>query len=109
MWQNVTCIPSSDTNVRKYVFTNEGEHGAVAEAVLYKYPTYDERTVVCFSVMSGCPMGCRFCGTGEFFIRTLTADEIASLDTQKVYSWVRQGAWKTKHFNKWLKVMRVIE
>lgn len=78
MWQNVKCIPSSDTNVRKYVFTNEGEHGAVAESVLYKYPTYEERTVVCFSVMSGCPMGCRFCGTGEFFIRTLTADEIVA-------------------------------
>ena len=39
----------------------------------------------------------------------LTDDEIASLDIQKVYSWVRQGAWKPKHFNKWLKVMRVIE
>ena len=78
MWQTVKCIPSSDTNVKKYVFTNEGERGAVAEAVLYKYPTYEERTVVCFSVMSGCPMGCRFCGTGEFFIRNLTADEIVS-------------------------------
>ena len=39
----------------------------------------------------------------------LTDDEIATLDIDKVYSWVRQGAWKTKHFNKWLKVMRVIE
>ena len=39
----------------------------------------------------------------------LTEDEIATLDTEKVYSWVRQGAWKTKDFNKWLKVMRVIE
>jgi len=39
----------------------------------------------------------------------LSEDEIASLDIEKVYSWVRQGAWKPKHFNKWLKVMRVIE
>ena len=39
----------------------------------------------------------------------LTDDEIAGLPVEKVYSWVRQGAWKTKHFNKWLKVMRVIE
>lgn len=38
----------------------------------------------------------------------LSEDEIANLPIEKVYSWVRQGAWKTKHFNKWLKVMRVI-
>ncbi len=75
-WQNIRCIPSSDQNVRKYVFTNEGERGAVAEAVLYKYPTYEERTVICCSTQSGCPIGCRFCGTGEFFIRSLSADEI---------------------------------
>lgn len=39
----------------------------------------------------------------------LTDGEIADLAIDKVYSWVRQGAWKTKDFNKWLKVMRVIE
>lgn len=39
----------------------------------------------------------------------LTDDEIACLAIEKVYSWVRQGAWKTKDFNRWLKVMRVIE
>jgi 23S rRNA (adenine2503-C2)-methyltransferase len=75
-WENVKAIQSSDTNVRKYVFTNEGVKGAVAEAVLYKYPTYEERTVICCSTQSGCPVGCRFCGTGEFFIRSLTGDEI---------------------------------
>ena len=37
----------------------------------------------------------------------LTDDEIAYLAVDKVYSWVRQGAWKPKDFNKWLKVMRV--
>jgi 23S rRNA (adenine2503-C2)-methyltransferase len=78
IWENVTAIQSSDTNVRKYVFTNEGERGAVAEAVLYKYPTYEDRTVICCSTQSGCPVGCRFCGTGEFFIRSLTADEIVA-------------------------------
>jgi 23S rRNA (adenine2503-C2)-methyltransferase len=77
-WNNVRCIQSSDDNVRKYVFTNEGERGAVAEAVLYKYPTYEDRTVICCSTQSGCPIGCRFCGTGEFFIRSLTADEIVA-------------------------------
>lgn len=39
----------------------------------------------------------------------LTEDEIATLEVDKVYSWVRQGAWKPRDFNKWLKVMRVIE
>jgi len=77
-WQNVKCIQSSDENVRKYVFTNEGERGAVAESVLYKYPTYEDRTVICCSTQSGCPVGCRFCGTGEFFIRSLTGDEIVA-------------------------------
>ena len=77
-WQNVKAIQSSDQNVRKYVFTNEGEKGAVAEAVLYKYPTYEDRTVICCSTQSGCPVGCRFCGTGEFFIRSLTAEEIVA-------------------------------
>lgn len=77
-WDNVKCIPSSDTNVLKYVFTKEGEKGAVAESVLYKYGTYEERTVICCSTQSGCPVGCRFCGTGEFFIRSLTADEIVA-------------------------------
>jgi 23S rRNA (adenine2503-C2)-methyltransferase len=78
IWENVRCIPSTDDNVRKYVFTNEGTRGAVAEAVLYKYPTYEDRTVVCCSTQSGCPIGCRFCGTGEFFIRSLTSDEIVA-------------------------------
>ncbi len=77
-WENVKAIQSTDANVRKYVFTNEGERGAVAESVLYKYPTYEERTVICCSTQSGCPVGCRFCGTGEFFIRSLTAAEIVA-------------------------------
>lgn len=72
-WDKVRCIQSSDENVTKYVF----ESGtAVAEAVLYKYPTYNERTVVCCSTQSGCPIGCRFCGAGDSFVRSLTATEI---------------------------------
>lgn len=75
MWSNVRRIESSDKNVLKYVFENEN---AVAESVLYKYPTYDDRTVVCCSTQSGCPVGCRFCGAGDSFVRSLTADEIVS-------------------------------
>lgn len=62
-----------DDNVIKFVFEFEN---AIAEAVLYRYPTYDKRTVMCVSVQSGCPVGCTFCGTGKKFIRNLTDDEI---------------------------------
>jgi len=70
---NTRRIDSKDQNVSKYVF-DFGD--GVAEAVLYKYPTYEERTVVCCSTQSGCPVGCRFCGAGDGFVRSLTADEI---------------------------------
>jgi 23S rRNA (adenine2503-C2)-methyltransferase len=73
MWDNVDVIQSEDCNVSKFVFTADD---AVAEAVLYKYPTYKERTVICCSTQSGCPMGCRFCGSGDYFVRNLTSDEI---------------------------------
>ena len=66
-------IDSSDENVSKYVFDFDN---AVAEAVLYKYPTYEERTVICCSTQSGCPVGCRFCGAGDNFVRSLAASEI---------------------------------
>lgn len=72
-WQDIKKIASRDENVLKYVFT-KGD--AVAESVLYKYPTYEARTVVCCSTMSGCPIGCRFCGAGDYFVRSLTAQEI---------------------------------
>lgn len=73
MFKNVKKIQSSDLNVMKLVFEKEN---AVAEAVLYKYPTYEERTVICCSTQSGCPVGCRFCGAGDYFVRSLKADEI---------------------------------
>jgi len=66
-------IDSRDENVSKYVFDFDS---AVAESVLYKYPTYEARTVICCSTQSGCPVGCRFCGAGDAFVRSLTADEI---------------------------------
>lgn len=68
-------IDSSDENVSKYVFDFGN---AVAEAVLYKYPTYEDRTVICCSTQSGCPVGCRFCGAGDAFVRSLTSDEIVA-------------------------------
>lgn len=64
---------SSEGNVWKYVFTKDD---MVAEAVLYRYNTFYDRTVICCSVMSGCPVGCSFCGTGSKFVRNLNKDEI---------------------------------
>lgn len=73
MWQSIKRFDSTDTDVTKFVFTQDN---AVAEAILYKYGTYDKRTVICCSTQSGCPMGCTFCGTGQQFIRNLTSKEI---------------------------------
>lgn len=56
--------------VKKYIFKNQT---AIAETVAY---SYQDRGVVCFSVQSGCPVGCSFCGTGKKFIRNLNAIEI---------------------------------
>ena len=73
MRSSVKTLTSKDENVFKFVFENKD---AVVEAVLYRYPTFQDRTVICCSVMSGCPIGCRFCGTGDYFVRNLTAEEI---------------------------------
>ena len=73
MFTNRKGFESSEGNVWKYVFTSED---AVAETVLYRYDSFEKRTVICCSTMSGCPVGCTFCGTGKKFVRNLTADEI---------------------------------
>ena len=70
---NYKVFEGNQGNVWKYVFTKED---MVAEAVLYQYENYYKRTVICCSVMSGCHVGCKFCGTGSKFIRNLTAEEI---------------------------------
>lgn len=75
IWNDIKVVESSDTDVLKYVFT---AGTAVAESVLYKYPTYNDRTVICCSTQSGCPVGCRFCGAGDYFVRNLTTEEIVS-------------------------------
>ena len=83
MFSNITVIPSSDTNVKKFVFEYASflarrRSPAVAEAVLYRYEDYNTRTVICCSTQSGCPVGCRFCGAGDNFVRSLTAAEIVA-------------------------------
>jgi 23S rRNA (adenine2503-C2)-methyltransferase len=66
-------IDSTENDVCKFIYTDDT---AVFESVLYKYPNYKTRTVICCSTMSGCPIGCRFCGAGDYFVRNATADEI---------------------------------
>jgi flagellar basal body L-ring protein FlgH len=39
----------------------------------------------------------------------LSDEQIADIDIERVYEWVRIGAWKQKDFKKWLRVIRVIE
>lgn len=82
MWNSIKRIDSSDKSVSKFVFENDT---AIAEAVLYKYPTYEERTVICCSTQSGCPVGCRFCGAGDSFVRSLTSWEIVSQPNYLLY------------------------
>lgn len=74
-------MDSSDENVFKYVYDFDN---AVAESVLYRYPTFAERTVMCISTQSGCPVGCRFCGAGDSFVRSLRTDEIVSQVTHMI-------------------------
>lgn len=73
MEYNTKCFTGKNKNVKKFVFEFDD---AIAEAVLYKYPDYNTRTVLCISVQSGCPVGCEFCGTGKRFIRNLNAKEM---------------------------------
>lgn len=75
LWNEIKELKSTDTDVKKYIFTKED---AIAEAVLYKYGDYETRTVMCISTQTGCEMGCTFCGTGKFFGRDLTTEEITS-------------------------------
>jgi 23S rRNA (adenine2503-C2)-methyltransferase len=75
LWDEIRRIDDADQNVAKFVFSRSD---AVTESVLYRYPDYKTRTVICCSTQSGCPVGCRFCGSGDYFVRSLTADEIIS-------------------------------
>lgn len=70
---NIKRVDSSNETVSKFIFEKED---AIAEAVLYTYGNPYTRTVICCSTMSGCPVGCIFCGTGKRFVRNLSAAEI---------------------------------
>lgn len=75
IWPNIETFEDNCGDVKKLVFSHSD---AIAEAVLYKYPDYKTRTVICCSTQSGCPIGCRFCGAGDYFVRSLRAREIVA-------------------------------
>jgi 23S rRNA (adenine2503-C2)-methyltransferase len=57
--------------IKALSFTKEG---FPVETVLMKYP---KRNTICVSCMSGCPVGCTFCATGQMgFNKNLDAQEI---------------------------------
>jgi 23S rRNA (adenine2503-C2)-methyltransferase len=91
---NYLKIDSTDTNVSKFVFKDSD---IAVEAVLYRYGSYKERTVICCSTQCGCPVGCSFCGTGKFFVRNLTADEIVS-QVEMVMHHIDCHPWEIKKF-----------
>ena len=66
---------SADKLTEKWLFKTEDE-GAMIESVLIREIKGSRRTV-CVSCMSGCPVGCVFCATGQGgFDRNLTCGEI---------------------------------
>ena len=69
---NTQCVISKDGKSEKllaYTMDNKA-----VEAVLMKS---DKRITVCISCMSGCPVGCLFCSTGQMgYYRCLTTREI---------------------------------
>lgn len=73
MFDKIQVFQGENPDVWKYVFEKDD---ICVEAVLYRYESFEKRTVLCVSVQSGCPVGCTFCGTGKNFIRNLTAEEI---------------------------------
>ena len=81
LWTSVEV--KSSGKVKKFIFKNKT---AVCESVLYAYPDYETRTVICCSVQSGCPVGCKFCGTGNTFVRNLTAEEIIEQVTTIIHN-----------------------
>lgn len=74
-WNDIQCVAEPVGDGRKYFFTT---HDCAVEATLHSSTENSPHVDVCISTMSGCPMGCRFCGAGNYFVRNLTAREIVS-------------------------------
>lgn len=81
IWSTIKRIASANENVWKYVFEKDS---AVAEAVLYRYPSFSERTVICCSTQSGCPVGCRFCFMPGTNIKVIRSNQTISIPIESV-------------------------
>lgn len=46
---------------------------------------------------------------GMIYDSTVPDDVIANIPISLVYEWVRTGKWNRKHFDRWLRSIRVIE
>jgi hypothetical protein len=46
---------------------------------------------------------------GDIKGNLMSDDQVADIPTDLVYMWVRTGEWKKRDFERWLKVLRVIE
>jgi 23S rRNA (adenine2503-C2)-methyltransferase len=103
MFSEIKVFQGENPNVWKYVFIKED---ICVEAVLYKYDSFEKRTVLCVSVQSGCPVGCVFCGTGKQFIRNLTTKEITN---QVYYILNKIGVIKWYEFDNLVFRMKPIE
>ena len=85
---------SADGDTVKFVL--ETLDGEMIEAVTMHHR--DERATVCLSSQIGCPMGCRFCSTGQSgFKRNLTAEELVN-QLILVARWIKDN-WHTKVSN----------
>lgn len=70
------CFESPEQNVWKYIFHFKG---AIAEAVLYRYNSFEDRTVLCVSVSSGCSIGCKFCLPPTEMVNTISGEKQINL------------------------------
>lgn len=80
-WNEIRRISSTNNNVWKYVFAKDD---AVSESVLYRYPSFEERTVICCSTQSGCPVGCRFCFTPGTNVKVIRNNQTISIPIESV-------------------------
>ncbi len=103
-WQEASVLPlvlretlnqECPLNIEGKIFSSKSSYttkalltlvdGSQTETVLLKHS--DGRRTVCVSCQLGCPMGCRFCATGQMgFKRNLTAWEIV----EQILFWARK-------------------
>ncbi len=74
-WDVIRCVTSPNGSGHQYFFATSD---CAIEASLHSCIDVQPCVDICVSTMSGCPMGCRFCGAGRYYVRNLSANEIVS-------------------------------